>query len=283
MEKRLTKAGYTYLQDNTTKMAKIACSLLTRPIVISATFWGVGSALMPCEQINLFFNLMPKSYCRISERPSNWWTKAINYAPKPGIAILNGLTFYAAAGSDICCVVQIVAAVMCVRFNITVFGMLSKDFGKASKTLVRFHREIQILTGSFNFIHRTLLFHIMEANSLAQILLAFITLRCATSNGSDSPIPLFPLLVCGILAIQSVVAVQAIYGLGSEPHTCSSKILRNIKNIYGIAGSKYGRYFIASCPVLRVQIGTMNFIEKDTPLNMEAFCTERIIDLLLLH
>ncbi|CAL8143380.1 unnamed protein product [Orchesella dallaii] len=193
------------------------------------------------------------------------------------------MIFYTSIRSGSCYILQIVTGVMCIRCNIKLFGIVAEDQNNSSDMLIRFYREIQILTGKFNSIHRALLLHIIEANTLAQIFLIFICIRSVTSFGSGSSIPLSALFVCLILSLQNVMVVLLTYGLKSEPHSCSSKVLQDMRKIHGIAGRKLGRRFIASCPTLRVQIGSMNFIEKNTSLNIEAFCTGRIVDLLLLH
>ncbi|CAL8143381.1 unnamed protein product [Orchesella dallaii] len=283
METRMVQAGYRCPLDHLTKVTKLACSFLMRPIPFLALCWGIGSAFLPCQPINFLFIFMPNSYCSVSMSQTIWLTTILKWAIISVMSVLNGMIFYTSTGTGICYIVQIVTGVMCIRCNIKVFGILSQDQNKASDMLIKFYREIQILTGKFNSIHRALLLHIMEAITLAQILLIYICICSGISSGSGPSIPLFALLVCGILSLQTVAVVLVTYGLGSEPHSCSAKVLQDLKKINGIASRIVGRRFIASCPMLKVQIGSMNFIEKNTSLKIEAFCTGRIVDLLLLQ
>ncbi|CAL8140099.1 unnamed protein product [Orchesella dallaii] len=283
MEKRMARVGYTYTPDRQTKMAKTACSFLMRPIVLSTILWGVGSIFLPCQPINFFSIFMSQGFCNNSPIQTNFAITLFKFAVKTVLAIINGLTFYAAATSGICCAVQIIVGVMCIRYNIKVFGKLAESPEIRIHTVIGYYREIQILTGIFNSIHRSVLLHLLEAISLSQIFLGFISIRCGISLGAGLPIPIFLLLVCSILALQSVVVILVIYGLGSEAHTCSRKALQHVNSVRGFTRKAVGRRFIASCPCLKVDIGTRNFVEKDTSLNMVNFCTARIVDLLLLQ
>ncbi|CAL8140097.1 unnamed protein product [Orchesella dallaii] len=226
---------------------------------------------------------MQSGFCNNPSTQANFESRLFKWTINTVLAIINGLTFYAAATSGICCAVQITGGVMCIRYNIKVFGKLTESLKIPIHTVIGYYREIQILTGIFNSIHRIVLLHLMEAISLAQIFLGFVSIRCGISFGSGLPIPIFPLLVCSILALQSVVVILVIYGLGSEAHTCSRKALQHLITVRDFKRKAFGHRLIASCPCLKVDIGTMNFVEKDTSLNMENFCTGRIVDLLLLQ
>ncbi|CAL8143392.1 unnamed protein product [Orchesella dallaii] len=279
----MVRAGYVYPSDHLTTMVKLGCSVLKRPIRFSALCWGIGSALLPCQPINFFFIFVPSSYCSAPMSQAMWLTAILKWTLNLVLSVLNGMIFYACARTGLCYIIQIVAGVMCIRSNIKLFGIFAEDRRKSSDMMIRFYRKIQILTGKFNSIHRTLLLHIMEAATVSQIFLMFICIRSGTSFGSGSSIPLSALVVCVILSLQNVMIVLLTYGLGSEPHSCSTKVLQDMRKINGIAGEIVGRRFIVSCPILRVQLGSMNFIEKNTSLAIEAFCTERIVDLLLLQ
>ncbi|CAL8140101.1 unnamed protein product [Orchesella dallaii] len=209
MEKRMARVGYTCTPDGLTKIAKTACSFLMRPIVLSTILWSVGSTYLPCQPINFFSILMPQGFCNNPPIQTNFVFTLFKWTVNTVLAIVNGLTFYATATSGICCAVQITVGVLCIRYNIKVFGKLSESMEVPIHTVIGYYREIQIITGLFNSIHRIALLHLMEAISLAQIFLGFVSIRCGILLGSGLAVSIFLLLVCIILGLQSVVVLLA--------------------------------------------------------------------------
>lgn len=140
-----------------------------------------------------------------------------------------------------------------------------KDIDK----LFLMYREIELLVNFFNWFHgRTLIVSCVLDSSSAFIISLYPVL------GLYKEIPVVAIVNCGVLVLTAIAALQDFDGGLKVGCLKFQKFLK-----CACSKSKYQRRQIKSCRVLRIYVGSTNFYDDITPLNLGAFCVQNTVTL----
>ncbi len=153
----------------------------------------------------------------------------------------------------------------------------------AQKSAVRLleYRQLQITFGLYNSIHRkTLMVGVTEC--LLSTTITFTYMLIANLNELNVII----IIACTLLSISNGMQVLVGFGYAGRLYSVSQSVNKNIeliirKNWKG-RGS-WARKFWASCPTMKIQLFSTNFIDVATSLIFNQFCIDTTINLILLQ
>lgn len=143
-------------------------------------------------------------------------------------------------------------------------------------------RQINLLAASFNKMFATLLVMISVHAVLMQIIGGYCLVRVLGGNEN-----VFSRLLFIFMIENGFVVTTLVYGFCGEVHDASNKGMKRIKKYAHVDGRssrkmKMFRRVASSMPVLKINFGSGNFVEKSTPIVFQQFTIERLVDLLLL-
>ncbi len=158
------------------------------------------------------------------------------------------------------------------------------DNSKSICTKLTYCRAVHLLVEKYNAVMRTLLFAVLLALGILQVI-SVVNLVLE----SWSSVPIMVNLFYGATFLESFLVVLVGYGFAGDLHLVSKHTLARLKaqvlsKDYGRFGRKEHKYkkaFVMSCQVQKIKFGLSNFIEKTTPPVFQLFCSDRIVDLLL--
>ncbi|CAL8068669.1 unnamed protein product [Orchesella dallaii] len=138
-------------------------------------------------------------------------------------------------------------------------------------------RQIQIIMIEFNSYHQ-------NYNSVVKIGYMVIGIDIglyALVRLYDSL--LVPQIITYMIAVIELFCVILFaYGLKACVYVASKQLLKDIKGLNMLNGHKWFRRYIRSWPVLKVYLGSVNFIDEVTPLRILDFAISQLVSLLLL-
>ncbi|CAL8135742.1 unnamed protein product [Orchesella dallaii] len=150
---------------------------------------------------------------------------------------------------------------------------------------LRTYRQVQILVDNFNRAHSSLLvsLHVMV---LTTLVLSTVCIMKAWSAGRFTA-PGYLYLNCFFADtnVHVVVVLLSVYGLCRSVHHDANETVGQMKRAALFCGAKQARIAcrcMNALPVLKIEFGGTNFVEKRTPIVYMEFALERIIDGLLL-
>ncbi len=138
-------------------------------------------------------------------------------------------------------------------------------------------RQIQLLCYGFNSYHQKYL-------SVVKLLhmSVFITI------GLYALIRLWPILVLPQIimfatgVIESVVGILLGFGVKAYVYTTSKLVIHNVKKWKSVQKDKEFRRIVKSWPILKVHLGSVNFIDEVTAINALDLCCNQVASLLLM-
>lgn len=143
------------------------------------------------------------------------------------------------------------------------------------------YRELQILTHRYNSIQQDVIIITMIWIVMVAFIGCFLVL---ISFGFSIHIPLLLSFLC--ILLDAFLAIIVIFGNFGKWHTKSSMVIQFLKRKMNIKGNaREGRWvskYLSSMPILKVRIGSVNFVDRFTPLIMVHFCFAQIVNSLLL-
>lgn len=93
------------------------------------------------------------------------------------------------------------------------------------------------------------------------------------------PIPL--VLFFAVAAMEGMVIILVVYNFAADVNRMSNQMHVKLNANKNVLRNKYFTKFLKSSQKLSVRLGISNFLEKTTPLEVKKFCTDRVVDLLL--
>ncbi|CAL8130258.1 unnamed protein product [Orchesella dallaii] len=247
------------------------------PISASPIFWGIGSALMQCQPTNVFYFLMSWKSCNSTVGWNGIQEIILGMIFITVVIVTNGLIFYSVVTLGLAFGTQLIIGVVCIRGNLKVATKAVRERNLGSIKLVHeIYIKNRILTDAYNFVHRGVVLHVMAVGCMGMVCLTYVNIVCR------STLPTFLTVVCFVVNVEGTGIIAGIFGFGSEVHSCSKDCLEAIQRKWIIMKHKQWKINLKSQPVLKIHIGSMNFIERDTVLNIGNFSLCRLIDLLLL-
>lgn len=174
----------------------------------------------------------------------------------------------------------------CLRFYLnTLFANIQRSVSKEhSLRIAKFYRELQLLLCYFNKIHQDIfMFTLICFSGLANVigLHAFIT--CRAEMNFDQ------FLNMGSAVLQSFACVVVGYGAFGGIYDDSTKTLKalrsvNIRHEFDVTNiRKTFKKSVMSLQLLKVKLGSVNFIDRLTPATLVDFFVSILVNLLLLQ
>ncbi|CAL8122146.1 unnamed protein product [Orchesella dallaii] len=151
------------------------------------------------------------------------------------------------------------------------------------------YRQLQILEGFFNWIHQDI---VTPSTLNILIITTIISTYAMISMGTQLSIPHVILFSC--VLVNSLACIVLMIGAFALVHVESTRMFRYIKeklipNLETNCSSyserckvKVIKKLVASLYILKVRIGSVNFVEKTTPIAILDFCLAQIVSLLLM-
>lgn len=102
----------------------------------------------------------------------------------------------------------------------------------------------------------------------------------AASTEEDNTVGLW-LRLYFVLVLNNGLASMGLYVFVGDVHETSKKCLRKLKQGYFLTKVKKYKRMIRSLPIVKINFGSTNYVEKLTPVVFEHFTLLRIIDTLL--
>ncbi|CAL8068665.1 unnamed protein product [Orchesella dallaii] len=168
----------------------------------------------------------------------------------------------------------------CIRNYIKLYSRILSNISVNTKNFhgkVSTFRQIQLITVEFNSYHQ-------KYNAVTKISIMVI--------GIDIALYALIRLYDSLLAPQILTYVTAVfeffcgilfaYGLKACVYVASKQLLEDTKGLQGLHGHKWFRRYFRSWPVLKVYMGSVNFIDQVTPLTVLDFAISQLVSLLLL-
>ncbi|CAL8147392.1 unnamed protein product [Orchesella dallaii] len=277
----------------------IAVGLIRYTAIKGGPFlFGVLTVVFPFLTINLLSFYPGKFSLDILDifTQTNGWIHKVwkNFL----IATLNGIVWGSSVKVAMTCLIQILLgavsmpAYICIitseiqnwRNSKRIMGCRESEVNTTSMTFM--YRKIQLIVESYNRIHSKILISILllYVSSLVIWAVKFIQFLLIGKFGD----PTF--LAMSFLVIQTIIHASTIiillYGTCGNVHDESTKCLVEMRWSTFHSGSSYRRKLVLmevkSLPVLKIEFGASNFIEKTTSIVFLQFALEKIVDCLLL-
>ncbi|CAL8098741.1 unnamed protein product [Orchesella dallaii] len=166
------------------------------------------------------------------------------------------------------------------------FKQKLQNIGTATPKLILEYQQLQILTIYYNFIQQDVII------SLMLTLIICLTIVCSyvlIKLGSGISVSHFLFFSCAL--VDSLATMVICYGQFGCLHTQSTSVLTIIRSqiIPNVASAKISyndlklmKKYVESFYPLKVQLGSVNFVEKITPLVSLQFCVEQLVNLLII-
>lgn len=144
--------------------------------------------------------------------------------------------------------------------------------------IVQMYKELQLLTTNYNWIHGNLLSIIVTVfESSNFIIAAYATI------GLYSKMSLPELVTFAVIAFDSFFLMLICDGgFKAAVNDESKRTLSKIKTSPELMRKPIMRRYLRSWPAARIKLGSTNFYDKESPLNLIAFCVGQVVSLLLL-
>lgn len=140
-------------------------------------------------------------------------------------------------------------------------------------------RGIQILVDEFNRFHATyLILNKIFVFTVALVLGVYSSIRLSYIL----PAPQMLILRWG--AVDCLVGIVIDFGVKAQIYLVSSELKTKHRNavLRNLLQNKWFNRWVKSCPDLKVKIGSVNYVDKSTPLHLLSFCLDQVVSLLLL-
>lgn len=148
---------------------------------------------------------------------------------------------------------------------------------KEIEKLFLMYREIEVLVGFFNWFHgHTLIVFYVLDSSTAFIISLYVVL------GLYKDMPLVVILNCSILVFLAISALKDFDDYKCGVFKVSKALISKVSGNKYLRSRKIHRRKIQSWRVLRIYMGSTNYYEDITPLNLGEFCVQNTVTLLLL-
>lgn len=143
---------------------------------------------------------------------------------------------------------------------------------------VQMYRELQLLVINYNRIrggNLSVLITILLSTTI--VLPAYLVL------GVPKELSLAQLIrFCFVIFISSVIIIFCVGGFKAAVNIVSKGILESMKASAFFMKNRALRRYVKSWQLAKIKLGSTNFYDKETPLNLMGFCVSQVVNLLLL-
>ncbi len=171
----------------------------------------------------------------------------------------------------------------CLRFYIKNLLAHAQNGSKPFRSLdlIKIYRELELMTRLFNRINQNgfisnIIF--LLGVSFVISLFAFITIKDA--------MPILQFVIMASALVQTYICLLVGYGIFGGLYDDSSQTLKAFKSPNFNLGTRNERKVVTkliySLQPLKVMIGSVNFVDKLTPVTLIDFCIQQLVSILLL-
>ncbi|CAL8121406.1 unnamed protein product [Orchesella dallaii] len=193
------------------------------------------------------------------------------------------LSWYTAAFWGPGCIIEIVLSFTfshCItNYTKMISRLLDLNFPpkrKESDRIIKLIRQTHLLTIQFNSFHQNynaLVKLIQVGTMLITMLFAIIRLHTV--------LPTFRLIVLFILTVQMITVVVFVYGTMADVNVKSKELIMKLTACDVFRTNRLMSREIKSFAPLKVYLGSVNYVEKLTPLNTMSFVINQLVGVLL--
>ncbi len=104
--------------------------------------------------------------------------------------------------------------------------------------------------------------------------------------GNFNELNIIMIIACALLAVSNGMQVTVGFGFAGRVYSVSQSVNKKVNWIVcqnWKGRGAWGRKFWISCPTLKIQIFSTNFIDVSTSLNFNQFCVDQTVSLILLQ
>ncbi|CAL8139384.1 unnamed protein product [Orchesella dallaii] len=252
---------------------------------IGALFYCLHKWFLPCTSATVGWKHLPECSGNMTQMQVAWSTESMTY-----LLLLNIFTFWLVVDiiGRLCSQDSVFVFLECcgltqyLRYlrNVLVLECETNNlFSSSSKILV--YRQLQILTHFYNVILQNYQIAYLQLALPAIIICSFAVI------GEANNLLAVQLLFFAYVAFSSVVAIVVVVSVLACAHTESTISLDFMREQLvpkcGRKTRKLLEKYVVSFPVLKVNIGEVNFVEKTTLIEMLKFCVDQTTSLLLMR
>lgn len=152
------------------------------------------------------------------------------------------------------------------------------QFHRETLAAVQMYKEIQLLTAYYNQIHGSVLSVSFTVSVSSNFIISFFA---AVGLYSEMMWPI--VLLYASIAFNTMIEIMVCDGgTKATVNTVSTRILSKVRAAPNFRMSRDVKRYVVSMPVLKIRLGSTNFYDKETPLNLIDFCVGQVVNLLLL-
>jgi hypothetical protein len=148
-------------------------------------------------------------------------------------------------------------------------------------TLILNYRSTQLLNNLFNSLYSTGFFAICIGIGTVEVIMCGYVLITTIQTYYSSQLIVACIGSC--IVIMEYLLITIVLSMASKVWTASVAFRSAWKTNHRLASKRIGRMCARAMPNLKVKIGCTNFVERNTPFILFAFCVEQTISLVLLN
>jgi len=152
-----------------------------------------------------------------------------------------------------------------------------RDLFELMRQKLHMYRQLQLLVKCFNGIYCWMFLGVFMF--LFQLLVS-ISLYCFIRFNSKISLP--GSVYLGTLAVEGLIAIIIFYTVCGKVHFTSTKISKDWNRIAVVRRSAWFRKSYASCPGMKITVGSFSFINKLTPFVVSSLCIKLTVRLLMI-
>ncbi|CAL8146898.1 unnamed protein product [Orchesella dallaii] len=164
-------------------------------------------------------------------------------------------------------------------------GRGAKIFNGTNIDATTIYRQIEILVHSFNRAHSGQLVMILLALLTITVICSLSVIKALTSGTFTDPRSFYANCFFAYSVMNSIILLLMVYGLCGNLHQDASRCVAEMRRTALTCEPRQRKLLqrtVMALPVLKIEFGDTNFVEKMTPFVYLEFALGRIIDGLLL-
>ncbi len=150
------------------------------------------------------------------------------------------------------------------------------------RKLTIFHRQLQIMSTYYR-LHISKFQLGLSIPSLIALQTACLYNSICFISGKDTGGPIWYNLLYAYLAVVIFFVNIFILGILANVYYVSKRAQEQIKRNSGLSRNKWFKRWLQSCSTFKIYFGGSNFLEPNTPLNIQDFVIHQTVSLMLLQ
>jgi len=265
-------------------LVKFCILLAAYGIPSNALMYTMQRWFSPCDSATFGYFLFPECSASLGPNQVKWGIKS-----KAALLLNCIITFWCnvdAFGIYVFYLVSISFVMShCLSMFIKLFGKKADEIlHTGNRRWLHMYKELQLLNCYLNRIQQSVLLPLI----LYMCIVVFITaVFMLISRGDQLAFP--ELFLFSVSCIQTFLLIFVYFGFLARVYSYSNRTLGflrdNVVPRMGKGGGlqKWGRKYVYSLHPLKISLGSVNFVDQLTPINLFNFSLSQIVSLLLLE